>query len=568
MEKNCGDVMARDATLIRKLLDTGDETFLIKMSRSPLISHVTWDLDLAMLAIQKTSMFVRSVAKKNPGLLSEATVFRQLLDRNDVKFLKTLSLATSLLRHVTWDLDLAMLAVGKAPTFYTSFPTTLKANNTMLALAAMMPSDETVAAKGKAMIQIVKDVHRHCPCIFSNDNDSHTALAKVLDSDNEELVDAILVIFGDQIGWNADLVEIALDSFPSSYSFLPAEFRNDNVDAQQVMALLLKPNVTDKKVDKAIAAFPGFFADRDAVKQLFEKSSNTVVERVVAKMSPKLPWDKDLMRLAADLCHDGDYHEDPNMADEEMERMYKRNKKCKFHLPLGMLVSYIMADVVDEWPDFLNHCPCPLVHDESSLKEALDFVELLLQKSDLSTKLTSWLQGIVRPIKEKLQNHEAFQTLLKCITVADGGEGALELLRGDGDTSIALKRHIAEFLGAPIEPKATLKRNAVKLVYCILTLPGEFREEIDSPSDVLDYESPYRPGDDTFYCEWCCKALAKLNDQDKGNMDDDEGDSEDESEGDSEDESEGDSEDESEGDSEDESEGDSEDKSEGDGDSD
>jgi hypothetical protein len=389
----------------------------------------------------------------------------------------------------------------------------------------MMPSGETVAAKGEALIRIVMDVRHHCPGIFSNDDENHTALAKVLDSDNEELVEAILVRFGDQIGWNADLVEIAVGRFPNSLSFLPDEFRNDYVDTPQVMTSLLRRDVTEETVDDAIAAFPDFFTDRDVVMQLFGRSDKLVVERVVEKISPKLPWDKNLMRLAAEVCHDGEYYENPNMADEEMERMYQWNKKCKFHLPLGMLVSYIMADVVDKWPDFLNHCPCALTDDESSLKEALDFVELLLQKSDLSTKLKSWLQGIVRPIKGKLQNHQAFQTLLKCITVADRGEGTLELLRGDGDTSIALKRHIAEFLGAPIEQTATLKRDAVKLVYCILTLPGEFRDEMDSPSDVLNYDSPCRPGDGTFYCEWCCKALAKLNDQYKDNKDDDDADS-------------------------------------------
>jgi hypothetical protein len=536
--KSCPDLMATDATLFRKLLETGDKTFLMMLSRSPLISNVLWDLDLAMLAIQKSSVYLARVGKSCPHLLSEATVFRQLLEQNETSILKLLSQSTLFSQHVAWDLDLAMLAVDQAPTFYQNLPLAIKTNNTVLALATMIPSDENAAAEGESLIHIVNDVQRHCPAIFSNDDDSHTALAKVLDSNNEELVSAILVTFGDQIVWDADLVEIALDSFPNSYSFLPAEFRNDNVDAQQVMALLLKPNVTDVKVDDAIAAFPGFFADQDAMKQLFEKSDNNVVERVVEKMSRKLPWDKDLMRLAAEMCDNGEYHqENPSMADEEMERMYKGNKKCKHHLPLGMLVSRHMADAVDKWPDFLNHCPCALAHDESILKEALYFVGLMVQRSGLLQELTSWLQGIVRPIKKEFQNRQSFQTLLKCITVADQGQGTLELLRGDGDTSIALKRHIAEFLGAPIvKQTATLKRDALKLVYCLLTLPAEFRNEMDSPSEVLNYKSSFR-GDDTFYCKWCCEALAALNDKYKG----DEGDSDKDDEADSDEEEEVDS---------------------------
>jgi hypothetical protein len=201
--------------------------------------------------------------------------------------------------------------------------------------------------------------------------------------------------------------------------------------------------------------------------------------------------------------------------------MYKENKECKYHLPFGMLLSDIVNDSTanGDWPDFLNHCPCALVQDESVLMKALGFLDPTLDRAELPNELGSWLQEMVRFIKEKYQNRNAFQTLLSCMTVMDeNGQRTLGLFRGDGETSIALKRHIAEFLGAPVKyPAATLKRDAFKLVYCLLTLPNEFGDEIYSASDVLHYESPSR-GEGTFYCKWCCETLAELTNKYKDNM--------------------------------------------------
>jgi hypothetical protein len=438
--KRCPDIMARDATLFRQLLATGDESFFVLLSQTPLISHVSWDVDLAKLAIKRTTCFLGSIGKKNPGVFSNATVFCLLLDTAHKNLLQFLSQWPPLLHHVPWDPDLAVWAVGKEPLFYQTLPTALKTNDATLALAAMVD----VSTESNAVInKIVKDVHHHCPGLFSNDDDSHTALATILDSANKELVGAILVTFGDQILWNNDLVAIARDRFPDSYSFFPTPFRDDRVDAQKVMASLLPLKVTNELsnytaaysiVDATIAAFPGFFVDQDAVKQLFQHADESVVSRVVEKLSREIPWDEDLVCFAAERCRDEDNHD---ITDDEIEQMYKENKECKYHLPFGMLLSDIVNDSTanGDWPDFLNHCPCALVQDESVLMKALGFLDPTLDRTELPNELGSWLQEMVRFIKEKYKNRSAFQTLLNCMTVMDeNGQRTLELFRGDSET--------------------------------------------------------------------------------------------------------------------------------------
>jgi hypothetical protein len=415
----------------------------------------------------------------------------------------------------------------------------------------MMPATKDIAAKGEALRTIVKGVCRHCLNMFAQPSSS--ALQTILESDNEELVATVLIVFGERIGWDDDLAKFAKDHFPDSYSFFPAQYREDGVDAQKVMALLLPLEVTLEysyeamlaQVDAVVNDYPNFFRDRDAVELLFRNSNRIIPCRIVEKFSRQLPWDKDLTLLAARKCHDGDYHEDPNMEDEELERIYRDDKECKHHLPLGMLLSYVMVEAVnrdagdeeeeekdneeekdeeeeeendddDDWPDFMNHCRCALHQDDAVLWKVLDFVESILQRAELSHAIQAWLLRLCRQVRGNFQNQQSFQTFLKCITVSAEG-GPLSLFRLDDSTSIGLKRHIAEFLGAPIQPEAaaaaSLKRDALKLVYCLLTIPGEFQNDMNSVSDLYQYESPFRLGDGTFYCQWCCDALFELKEK-------------------------------------------------------
>jgi hypothetical protein len=331
-------------------------------------------------------------------------------------------------------------------------------------------------------------------------------LQDILGSGNEELFMTVLVIFCEQIVWNQDLAEMALDLFPECYLFLPACFRSDNVDAQQLMALLLNLKYDGSnyelfhqemvsKVDGAISASPEFFADPAALDLVFHEADGNVVCQIVKRLCHVIPWDRNLTLLASRYCQDDDDDEDDeedrdSMTDKEIRRMYKGIHDCKRHLPLGMFLSCLMVDALDVWPDFLNKCRCAVVQDDLVMLAALDLVEPALLRSRLSQQEKSWFQELVRQIRSKFQNRLAFHNWLKCITLADGrGHGAMELFRGDGDTSIALKRNIAEFLGAFITP-AALKHSALEFVYCLLTMPWEALTDIvDSRSNVLKHRS-------------------------------------------------------------------------------
>jgi hypothetical protein len=75
---------------------------------------------------------------------------------------------------------------------------------------------------------------------------------------------------------------------------------------------------------------------------------------------------------------------------------------------------------------------------------------------------------------------------------------------------------IAEFLVGSPKKAAEMKQDALKVVYCLLTLPSEFLYEMSEPVHVFKYKAPFRP-EDTFYCEWCCDALAKMDEKYNGN---------------------------------------------------
>jgi hypothetical protein len=471
------------------------------------------DIDVSTLSMRGELM--RIVARNCPNLMAEdSSLFRKLLDAGDENFVMLLSRLPNMSR-VSWNQDLAMVAVNKTPFFYRVLPKTLKQNNITLAVSAMMSiKDDALAANGTILQNIVKDVQLHCPDMFAQP--STNALHTILASDNEDLVAAVLIEFGERIGWDKALAKFAKTHFPFSRSFFPAKYRKDRVDAQKVMALLLPLKVTAdefsyeamlSQVDAVIYNYPDFFRDRNDVQQLFCVANETVTCIIVEKLSCQLPWDKDLVRLAAETWH----HEHPNMAETEMERIYKEDDQpdCKHHLPLGMLLSSIMAETVnavnaegdaeddddeeEDWPDFMNHCGCALHQNDAVFWTVLEFVEAMLQRSVVAQEVQVRLVRLLHQIQDKVQHQRSFQTFLTCITVSAEGGPLDVLFRGDDATSVALKRHIAEFLmGAPIQQQASLKRDVFKLVYCVFTLPAVFREEMRSASNVLNYGSPFR----------------------------------------------------------------------------
>lgn len=293
----------------------------------------------------------------------------------------------------------------------------------------------------------------------------------------------------------------------------------------------------EKRVEDAISAMnPNIvFANPESAKHFLSAAkTDLVVVEVVKRVCQIIPWDKELARLAASRCNDGDYTDESedNLADVELERIYKGcdNGTCKFHVPLGMLSSHIVTDAVRQWPEFMNKCYCAFVaacdDDSILLMEALKYCGHILESVELSLELIAWLNHMIHRIMTELQGIDTFQTLLVGIAVVESG-APLACLKGNDETSIALKRHIAGFHGVVLgkTKQAELKKDALRLLFCILTMPSEFSDEGYGPSEVLDYDAPYR-GDDTFYCEWCCEELGKLSDKYNEDGDDDSDDEE------------------------------------------
>jgi hypothetical protein len=474
----------------------------------------------ARINLLKLPLVLRDVKKNCPNALADVSLFRELLVAGDAGMIRLLTCAFSsehLISNVPWDCDLALLAIGKSPFVYLHLPSKLKKDNEELAFATINGSKTAVFEEDNDLKTIMRQVGLDCSGLFSN----ATAMKWLLSTGSkEEFVMTVLASFCDKIDWDQDLVDMALSQYPASYSYFPACFRNDDIEAQFVMASLLMLNQaklsykeTVEYVSAVFCAFPDFFSDPDALQQAFLQADAFVVCGIVASISNRLPWNRALTRLASTQCCDMEYHEEnPTLADEEIESVYKTSG-CKYHLPLGMLLPCFLADNIEVWPVFLNNCCCALVCDDLVLQNALNFIEPMLLKSEVTPELFSWIQGLVDPVKSKFQNMVSFQTLLKCIALADGGEGPLSQFPRDTETSKALIQMIADFLGAPINA-TELAQDALQLVYCLLTLPEEFDNGVDSPLEVLRYKECYMLRDqDTFYCKWCCNALIRLKEK-------------------------------------------------------
>ncbi len=465
---------------------------------------------------------LREIASQCPTVFANGTLFRKLIESEKFKLLITLLKSKEgftpkpidLMSTIMWNMPQALSAVDKSPLWYKHLPTELKQDREDLALATIF-SSQLATVKEAALKSLVKHMRSCCHGLFSNPA-TVGKLLSINSANKEHVVMTVLSNFGDTIAWDQELVHVALQRFPATNFFLPPSFRNEKMmTAKHVVPLLLKRLVS---VDDVISICPTFLDKISALEYVFEQDdARPITTQIVKKMSSTLPWNQDLVGLARDVCYTDDYRS--NLADKYIEKMYK-GRGCQRHLPLGMILSYVLADKIDEWPDFLNHCSCDLAKDDSRMLEALDFMELMVRSSELSEELQDWLLGLVAPIKLYFEERESFQTLLKCITVAArDGQEPLSLLPKDDETNVALKRKIAEFLvGSSSTSKlAEMKQDALQVVFCIVTLPSEYVNEMSEPSHVQEYEAPFRSDEATFFAGWCSDALAELDEKYNGN---------------------------------------------------
>lgn len=446
-----------------------------------------------------------------------------------------------LINKLPLDKDVALHAVRKTPRLYQHLPKALKDDNIPLALAALMNNEDEVG-------KMVEQVESSCPQMLSDQE----AINTIFGQGGVDLIRKLLQDSFEKIDWNQDLANLARKHWPPSYHYFPADFREDGLDSRLVMTSLLKGSIGEDadidgddcngiaKVNEMIAEVPDFFTDRDALHELFrEVSDNNVVRQVVKCLTRSIPWDEKLTRLASERCFDYDLYGRDNVTDNEITSIYKESRAhCKYHIPVGMLLSYPVRTAVTEWPDFLNKCRCHLSRDDAALDEAFTFAEHVLKVVDLTSELRSWLINLIRRIKASFHYTRSYQTFRICIFASESS-APLACLKGTDETRIGLKRHVAEYLGT-ISSRIGMKRNkqdAWKLLCCILIMPMEFPADGFVPESLKEYSADSR-GEDTFYCEWCCKALLALdtNYDDHGNNivasvgdeDDDDGDYDDE----------------------------------------
>jgi hypothetical protein len=473
---------------------------------------------------QITENIIKSIDKNCPTVLANATLAREFLVAADEELIcrefldmqpKPVSLVSlwfetprpKLISHIPWNLDLAMLAVSKSPFFYKYLPEEMKRGNKDLAFATVFGDKLAAIKEGDGLKTIVKQVHSCCPSLFSN----LATMSKLLVIGEENVVMTVLGTFHYEIVWDQGLADGALERFPVVNFFLPESFRNGAVDVQHAVELLVK-GLAD--VDEVIDDCPALLADAAALEEVFHGAKAKVTVIIVQKRSSTLPWNRDLIRLAAKVCYSGE--RGSGIADKDIEGVYKECR-CNHHLPLGMILSPVLAAKMDVWPDFLNHCPCALVQDDSSVLAALNFMGPMLQIFELPPGLQNWLLGFVDAIKLLFQNRQSFQTLLKCIARAGReGQEPLSLFPRDVETNDALIHYIFEFLVGTPTTVAEMKYDAFYVVYCLITFPCEFVGEMGAPSKVIKYMRPNN-NEETFFCKWFCDALAELDEKYNGN---------------------------------------------------
>jgi hypothetical protein len=112
-----------------------------------------------------------------------------------------------------------------------------------------------------------------------------TALQTIFGQGGKELIKLMLTKYSDRIVWNRSLAYIACNHYPASYHYLPADCRDDLVDAKRVMDSLLSLNLHDQNGDAfdndatevtgMIAAVPAFFKNREALLSCFAQHKAT-----------------------------------------------------------------------------------------------------------------------------------------------------------------------------------------------------------------------------------------------------------------------------------------------------
>jgi hypothetical protein len=235
---------------------------------------------------------------------------------------------------------------------------------------------------------------------------------------------------------------------------------------------------------------PNLFQNPAAMQELFLNGNTAGIEHIVMRMYTRISWDRDLALLGlgrsaeiyrylpSSLQVSDDVVEklvaDP-LGPNHLGRFAPRtfllehpdlilqviNKGFRtIDIPLELRRSKeFIIKAVETTPGILTECPLEMISEKDVLlavagqdhTDAMVFLENALKRSPGNPKKV--LVPFAQEVKAKLDNHAAFYTLLQGISVSGhpGSASPLNLLHCGEETSVALKREIADFLGAPTQ---------------------------------------------------------------------------------------------------------------------
>lgn len=318
--------------------------------------------------------------------------------------------------------------IRSVPCVYLKCPPERKRNE-KFAIAALLGLDHHT----HRLEEVLGMVNLHCPNLFRNP----AAVEELFLHGTTAGIEHVIMRMYTRIAWNSHLAVLGLQRSPEIYRFLPSSVQ---VKADVVEELLTHCS--------SGANILGRFAPRD-----FLSENEDLILGVLGKGF--------------------------RSADIPLEM--RRNKE-------------FVVKALAETSCILSFCPFEMVSDKDVLLAAAGQKHILNAMAFLENTLnrfpgnpTKVLVPFAEEVKMKLDNHAAFRMLLKGITFAGRARSSnpLNLLHCGDETSAALKRDIADFLGAPTQKSEyrALKSawdNSVARYYTANVKPKANKANIDS----------------------------------------------------------------------------------------
>lgn len=256
------------------------------------------------------------------------------------------------------------------------------------ALAAMLGLNQTTHRRD----EVLSAVAFHCPSLFANSN----AMFELFLHGDIHGVEDIITRMCTNIAWDRDLAMVALHRTPLTYRYLPKFLQTDD---RIIQKLLENPS-------------GGLYLGRCAPRALLIARTSLVLRAMRCGLS---------------------------RSDVPLELLMSK----EFILQAVAVDSFILTEcslgMISDW-DVL------MAASTSDHNHSLSLVEASLRKCRINPRRV--LAPFAEHVKSTLDRHFAFQTFLNGVSVVrPGAPIPLQVLNCGEETSTALKRQIAEYIG-------------------------------------------------------------------------------------------------------------------------